>query len=277
MPLQSMVPMLKKAREEGYAVGLFDAHTLEGVRGILEAAEEQRSPVIIAPMAMDRAAAVGLIRPLAAQVSVPVAIELDHGRDYAAVMDSIRSGFTDVMIDASTLPYEGNAALTRKVVEAAHLVGLGVEAEIGHVGQGAQYSDQSAVQASYTKPEDAVRFVADTGVDSLAVAIGSAHGVYKGEPKLDFELLREIRAAVQVPLVLHGGSGIPDDDFRRAVENGISKINIYTAMALAAVSAMRTALERPSAAYMIIGREVQAAIKAVVAHHMQVFGSSGKA
>ena len=277
MPLQSMVPLIKKAQAEGYAVGLFDAHSLEGVIAILDAATEQRSPVIIAPMRVPRRAAVGLIRELAADTPVPVAIELDHGRNYEAVIDSIRAGFTDVMIDASTLPYEDNVALTCKVVEVAHLAGLGAEAEIGHVGSGMDYADVEARMAALTKPEDAVRFIAATGVDILAVAIGSAHGLYKGTPELDLERLGQIRDEVDVPLVLHGGSGLSDDDFRAAIAGGICKVNIYTNMAVAAVEAMRQSLGDEAARYMQVQQAAQGAIKDVVVHCMEVFGSVGKA
>jgi len=277
MPLQSMVPMLKAAQQGGYAVGLFDVHTLEGVLGVLEAAAELRSPVIVAPMGMPRKAAVALIRELADRIPVPVAIELDHGRDFASVMDAIAAGFTDVMLDVSTRPYEENVSQTKKVVEAAHLAGLGVEGEIGHVGRGDTYDRFEEVRAAFTQPEEAVRFVAETGVDALAIAIGSAHGVYKGEPKLDFERLQEIRSRVEVPLVLHGGTGIPDPDFQKAISFGIAKINIYTAMALAAVDTLREKLQNPNVRYMELGRAVQEAIKEVVKHHMTVFGSAGKA
>jgi fructose-bisphosphate aldolase class II len=277
MPLQSMVPMLRKAQVERYAVGLFDAHSLEGVTAILEAATEQRSPVIIAPMRVPRRAAVALIRELVADVPVPVAIELDHGRDFQAVMDSIRAGFTDVMIDASTLPYDENVALTRKVVDAGHGAGLGVEAEIGHVGSGADYADIEARRLALTRPEDAARFVADTGVDILAVAIGSAHGLYQGEPELDLERLGDIRDALDIPLVLHGGSGLSDDDFRAAIAGGICKVNIYTNMAVAAVEAMRESVANPAVHYMQAQQAIQNAIKDVVVHCMQVFGSVGRA
>ena len=276
MVLQSMVAMLREARAKEYAVGLFDVHTLEGVQAVLEAAEEQRSPVIVAPIAVDRRAAVALIGELASRMSVPVAIELDHGRDLAQIVDAIRTGFTDVMLDASTCSYAENVARTREAVTLAHAAGLGVEAEIGHVGRGDDYADVAARRAALTRPEDAARFVADTGVDALAVAIGSAHGVYRGVPELDLGRLREIRAAVDVPLVLHGGSGIADGDFRRAIACGICKINIYTAMALAALDAMREGLANPACNYMKASQSVRAAIKAVVMHHMEVFGSCGR-
>jgi fructose-bisphosphate aldolase class II len=277
MPLQSIVPMLNKARDEGYAVGLFDVHSWEGVTAILGAAVDQDSPVIIAPQVSPRGPAADLVRGLVADMPVPVAIELDHGRTFELVMECIRGGFTDVMIDASTLPYDGNVALTRKVVAAAHAVGMGVEAEIGHVGRGTDYDDVEARRAGLTKPQDAVRYVADTEVDVLAVAVGSAHGMYKGTPELDLERLRQIRAAVEVPLVLHGGSGLSDDDFRDAIAGGIAKINIYTNMALAAVAAMRESLQDPAVRYRGVQRAAEGAIKGVVEHCMQVFGSSGKA
>jgi fructose-bisphosphate aldolase class II len=277
MPLQSMVPMLKKAQAEKYAVGLFDAHNLEGILAILDAASEQRSPVIIAPFFVPRGPVTALIRELAVDAPVPVAIELDHGRNFQAVMECIRAGFTDVMIDASTLPYDENLALTCKVAEVAHAVGLGVEAEIGHVGQGTDYADVEARKAALTRPEDAVRFAAATGVDILAVAIGSAHGLYQGDPELDLERLREIRAQLDIPLVLHGGSGISDDDFRAAIAEGICKVNIYTNMAVAAVEAIQKSLADPAVRYMRVQQAAQGAIKDVVVHCMDVFGSVGKA
>jgi len=277
MPLQSMTPMLKKAQAEGYAVGMFDCNTLEGILAVIDAAIEERSPVLIAPIMFDRRAAVGLIRELAAQAPVPVGIELDHGRDFASVMECIRAGFTDVMIDASTKPYEENVALTSKVVEAAHAAGVGVEAELGHVGRAAEQADAASRRAGFTDPDQAAKFVAGTGVDFLAVAIGSAHGQYIAAPELDFDLLDRLCQAVDVPLVLHGGSGIDDDDFRRAAAGGICKVNIHTAMALAAVETMRKSVQDPKVTYGQISREVYAAIKDVVIHHMRVFGSSGKA
>ena len=278
MPLQSMVPMMKKAQEGGYAIGMFDMYTIEGFQAIIEAATEQNSPVMIAPFGMDRRILMAAIAQMAALAPIPVAVVLDHGRDFAAVMDSIHAGFTDVMIDASTLPYDGNVELTSKVVEAAHLAGLGVEAEIGHVGQGSDYADPSIRKAGLTSPEEAARFIADTGVDTLAVAIGSAHGQYVGTPELDFERLVDITKAVSAPLVLHGGSGIADKDFTKAASLGICKVNIHTAMALAATASIAAAVkEDPNSHYMKLTRVAAAAIKEVVVHHMQVFGSVGKA
>lgn len=277
MPLQSMVHILRQAQVEGYGVGIFCGHSLENFVAIVEAAVEERSPIIMATGGSSHRALAGLIRGLAEDAPVPIAIELDHGRDFVAVMEAIRAGYTDVMIDASALSYEGNVNMTRKVVEAAHAAGVGVEAEIGHVGL---MSDTSATtHAGLTEPAEAVRFVADSGCDVLAVAVGTAHGMgqTKREPKLDFVRLRQIRDAVSVPLVLHGGSGVSDDDFRTAIANGISKINIYTALALAATKAIRMAVADPKMTYHQLGVITRDAIKAETIHHMRVFGSSGKA
>jgi fructose-bisphosphate aldolase class II len=223
-----------------------------------------------------------MIRELAAGTPVPVALHLDHGAEFAEVIACIRCGFTDVMLDASSRPYEENASLTRRVVEAAHAVGMGVEAELGHVGQGVDYADEASRKAAFTKPEDAERFVAETGVDALAVAVGSAHGVYRGKPELDLDLLAGIREQVAVPLVLHGGSGISDDDFRAAIQRGISKVNIYTAMSLASTAAIHAGMsdgtvDSEGSSYSEIQEVAQKAIVEVVAHHMEVFGSVGKA
>ena len=278
MPLESMVPMLARAQTEGYAVGLFDVHSLEGTLAVIEAAVEQRAPVIVAPFRAPRQALMALIRELAADAPVPIAVELDHGRDFGAVMECIRAGFTDVMLDASTQSYEQNASLTRQAAEVAHAVGLGAEGELGHVGRGETYGDVDARQSAFTQPEEAERFVAETGVDALAVAFGSAHGVYQGTPELDLDLLDRVRERVGIPLVLHGGSGISDGDFRAAIEHGISKVNIYTGMALAAVGAMRKQLvDVDDPTYIEVQQGMQEAIKEVVVHCMQVFGSAGGA
>lgn len=277
MALQSWLPVLKDAREQGYGVGLFDCHTVEGAVAIVEAAVEERSPVILAPLGPTRVQQGAFIRALAEDADVPISIHLDHGRDFDIVMQCIRGGYTDVMLDASVETYDVNVAGTKQVVAAARPVGVGVEAELGHVGQGANYDDEASRKALFTQADDAERFVDETGCDILAVAIGSAHGVYKGKPELDFERLEEISTRIPHPLVLHGGSGIPPEAFQKAVSLGISKINIYTGMAQAAVGAMRTAVADDDASYMGVQRQVQAAIKDVVVEHMQIFGSSGKA
>lgn len=277
MPLTSWLPVLKDAREQGYAVGLFDSHTLEGAAAIIEAAVEQRSPVIMAPLGPTRVQQGAFIRALAEDADVPIALHLDHGRNFDIVMQCIRGGYTDVMLDASVEPYDVNVTRTKQVVEAARPIGVGVEAELGHVGQGADYEDEASRKALFTKADDAERFVNETGCDILAVAIGSAHGVYKGTPELDFQRLEEIATRIPHPLVLHGGSGISPDDFRKAASLGISKINIYTGMSQAAVAKMKDVVAEDDASWMKVQREVQAAVKDVVVTHMQIFGSAGKA
>jgi len=279
MPFRSMKEILGEAQAGRYGVGVFCGNTIETYVAACEAAIEERSPLIIATGGFPRRAQAALVRALAEDAPVPVAMVLDHGRDFAAVMECIRVGFSDVMIDGSSLPYEENVALTRKVVEAAHAAQVGVEAEIGHVGLNSEYAQVEERGAGLTEPAEAVRFVADTGVDFLAVAVGTAHGLGQAKrvPKLDFERLNQIRNAVPTPLVLHGGSGVTDDDFRTAIANGICKINIFTALALAGADAIRQVAADPKSTYGQMNAAAKAAIKASVVHHMRVFGSSGKA
>jgi fructose-bisphosphate aldolase class II len=246
--------------------------------GILQAAENKRSPLILGPIFLPPAAIMAMLRELAKNASVPIAVTLDHGRSLDQCDECIRAGYTDVMLDTSALPFDENVRETKAVVEAAHAIGLGVEGEIGHVGMGADYDDLSTVKADFTLPDEAVEYVKQAGVDAVAVAIGSAHGHYKGVPKLDFERLSEIRNVVETPLVLHGGSGISDRDFREAIKRGISKINIYTHLADAALEATRAQLADPELKHLFqLQYATQDAIRAVVEHYMDVFGSVGRA
>lgn len=276
MPLSSMVPLLKHAQKEGYAVGQFNFHNMDGLMGILRAAENKNSALILGPLFLPPRAIMAMLRELADAASVPIAVTLDHGRSFDQCEECIGAGYTDVMLDSSALPFDENARETEKVVEAAHQNGVGVEGEIGHVGMGEDYENSDAVNAALTLPEEAVRYVKQTGVDAVAVAIGSAHGHYKGKPKLDFERLSAIRSVVSTPLVLHGGSGISDGDFREAISRGISKINIYTHLADAALAATRQQLADPDLKHFFqLQHATQDAIRSVVEHYMDVFGSSG--
>jgi len=278
MPLSSMIPLLKAGRRAGYAVGQFNFHNIDGLSAILKAAEEKSSPVILGPLFLPPRAITAMIRELAADTPVPIAITLDHGHSFEQCDECIRAGYTDVMLDTSALPFEENVRESRRVVEAAHALGVGVEGEIGHVGMGEDYENRSAVAADFTRPEEAARYVEQSGVDAVAVAIGTAHGHYKGEPKLDFERLKEIRSAVETPLVLHGGSGVSDADFREAIRLGISKVNIYTHLADAALEAVRKQLADPDLKHFFqVQYATGQAIQQVVEHYMDVFGSSGKA
>jgi fructose-bisphosphate aldolase class II len=272
-----MVPLLNRAQKDGYAVGQFNFHNMDGLMGILQAAENKGSPLILGPLFLRPRAIMAMLRELANAASIPVAVTLDHGRSFDQCQECIGAGYTDVMLDSSALPFEENVRETKAVVEAAHASGVGVEGEIGHVGMGEDYENAAAVKAALTLPEEAARYVGLTGVDAVAVAVGSAHGHYKGTPRLDFERLSEIRNKVATPLVLHGGSGIRDSDFRECIRRGISKINIYTHLADAALAAARAQLADPELKHFFqVQYATQDAIRSVVEHYMDVFGSSGR-
>jgi len=283
--LVTMNALLTPARAEGYAVGAFDVNNLELAIGVLEAAVEKRSPVILAVPEWGTNAALPMetlfaaLARLADAYPVPVALILDHGRSLEAVVRAIRAGATAVMLDASTKPYEENVALTLQAAQIAHWAGVSAEGEIGHVAQGADYARiEEDRQRLFTQPDQAVEFVERTGVDALAVAVGTAHGHYVGTPRLDFDLLARLRERVPVPMVLHGGSSSGDDNLHRAATLGVAKINIYTDMATAARQRMQAILlEDPKKVHF--GRvlvEAKLAFKEVSAHYMDVFGSTGR-
>ncbi len=239
--------MLLDAQREGYAVPAFNIHNLETIQTVAEAAVELRSPVILAatPGTMDFAgrAYIQAIAETAAKLNdIPIALHLDHHTTYESIVESLKLGTKSVMIDASHQPFEENVALTKKVVEIAHEYGATVEAELGRlVGQedDLQVDEQDG---AYTDPDLAVQFVERTGVDSLAVAIGTAHGLYKAEPKLDFERLAKIRRLVDVPLVLHGASGLSKEDVQKCIELGCAKVNISTELKIPFSTGLRNYL-----------------------------------
>jgi tagatose 1,6-diphosphate aldolase GatY/KbaY len=244
VPLTTTYEMFEKASREGYAVVGFAAYNLETVRTLVETADELGAPVMVqtTPSNIDNAGIeylAAIVKIAAEKVSIPVALHLDHGDSIDRVRLCLEHGYTSVMIDGSTLPYEENVALVRQAVELAHTRGVPVEAELGHVG--GLEDDQSVDEANahYTDPELAAEFVERTGLDSLAIAIGTAHGLYKGEPKLDFERLSEIRSRVSVPLVLHGASGVPDESIRETIRRGITKINIATELKIPFAAGLR--------------------------------------
>ncbi len=240
--------LLAAAARGGYAVPAFNAENLEMVQAIIGAAEAMRSPVLIQTtpttvryLTLYEAVAMG--RSMAERVGVPVSLHLDHCESCEGVCEALEAGYSSVMIDGSKLSYEENVALVQKTVRHAHAAGIPVEAELGTVGG---KEDGHGAQILYTDPEQAVDFYRRTGIDSFAVAIGTAHGFYKGEPKLNFELLAKIRSLTDVPLVLHGGSGIPDGMIRRTIELGIAKVNFATELRAAATAAVRQALRDES-------------------------------
>ena len=242
MPLVTMKKILDDANAGGYAVPAFDTIDHMSTEAVIQAAEELNRPVIIMiaeamfKMIDNVDAFLPFLVRSAERSTVPVAVQLDHGQSLEAVMKAIHNGFSDVMIDGTALPLKENIALTKKIVEIAHAAGVSVEAEIGHVSGGEGDFEGSVVDESkYTDPAQAKLFASETGVDALAVAVGTVHGVYKGTPKLDISRLKEIKKAVPIPLVLHGGSGVSDDEFVKAIKGGINKINIFTHISMAAV------------------------------------------
>lgn len=276
--------LLQHADKNGYAVGAFNVNNMEIVQAIIEAAEETQSPVILqASQGGLKYAGVEYIAELgkvaARNASVPVAIHLDHGTDFVQIMQCIRHGFTSVMIDGSQYDLEGNIAITKKVVEVARAVGISVEAELGKIGGTEDDIVVDHKDALHTDPDEAVRFVRETDVDFLAIAIGTAHGKYHGEPEIDFDRLKEIRSKVDIPLVLHGSSGVAYDDLRKAISMGISKINIDTDVRIAFTKGVSDVIKANPDEFdprKIIGpaREV---MKKAIMEKMEVFGSVGKA
>ncbi|MCS7233166.1 MAG: class II fructose-1,6-bisphosphate aldolase [Synergistetes bacterium] len=238
MPLLAGNVLLKKAKEGRFGIGAFNFNNLEFLQAILEAAMEMRSPVILQVSEggmkyMGLPFLEGFIKSVLYRVEIPVVIHLDHGSSLDAILSAIRIGFTSVMIDASSKPFEENVKITQEVVRIAHSVGVSVEAELGRIVGTEEHIKVSDKEAFFTDPDEAAKFVELTEVDSLAVAIGTAHGVYKGEPKLDFDRLYDIKRKVDIPLVLHGASGVPLNDLQKAISLGICKINIDTDLRLA--------------------------------------------
>lgn len=276
--------LLLDAQKNKYAVGAFNLNNMEIIQAIIGAAEETQSPVIIqASQGGLKYAGVEYIANLGKlagrNASVPVALHLDHGTDFQQIVQCIRHGFTSVMIDASQYPLEENIAFTKKVVELAHAAGVTVEAELGKIGGTEDDITVDEKDATFTDPEEAKRFVEETGVDYLAIAVGTAHGVYKGEPKLDYDRIKAIREVVDVPLVLHGSSGVPSESLQKAIPLGICKINIDTDIRASFAKAVNEFVrENPNE---IDPRKILSpateAMKEVVKEKMKIFGSAGRA
>ena len=277
--LVNLNTVLSDARKNRYAVGLFNTTDTDMLEAVISAAEECRSPVIIgtAEVLLPHGE-LKLIAPsviaAAKRATVPVVVHYDHGLTFNRCMEALQLGFSSVMFDGSAGDYQKNIADTREIVKIAHAFGATVEGEIGHVGQ-ADQEDNDATDL-YTRVDEAVEYLNATGVDALAVSIGTAHGAYKSKPKLDFDRLTELHAALPVPLVLHGGSGLSDDDFRRSIACGIAKVNIFTDLCLAGNAAMTDGLAAGEAYLTIRNRKVEY-IKRAVMEKMSLFGSVGKA
>lgn len=283
MKLHNTNKMLKDAQEKHYAVPAFNIHNLETFQVVVDTASEMHSPVILAatPSTVryaDKDYLVALTGTAMEKYDIPMSFHLDHHEDVAEIESTVAAGCRSVMIDASRLPYDENVNKVKEVVAFAHTCGASVEAELGKlVGQEDDLVVDDA-DSAYTNPDDALRYVEDTGIDSLAVAIGTAHGLYKGTPKLDFDRLTEIRQRVEIPLVLHGASDVPDELVQKAISLGICKVNVATDLKIPFSNAVKEFFkENPDAndprKYMTPGKE---AMKAIVKHKIAVCGSQNR-
>lgn len=287
MALVNMKEMLADASLKHYAIGMFDVSDLEMVRAVVQEAESLRSPVILGALAPDlegdRLEYWFALASLAAKKSsAPVCIHLDHANTLMEVMRAADIGFSSVMLDASSSPFDENIRRSREVVDALKGRDITVEAELGHVGNGWVGSGEGSESGPdmLTEPEKVAEFVERTKVDALAVSIGTAHGVYIKAPELDIDRLQKITAVSDVPLVLHGGSGTPEDQLQRAIANGICKINIYSEMLNAWNSRMLTelqALPHMAAWPAVLRKNPDAAMREVIRNKIRFFGSAGKA
>mgnify|MGYP000404578988 FL=1 len=273
--LANLNDILPRAAKEHYGVGLFNTIDTDMLEAAISAAEELRSPIIIGtaevllPYGELKLIAPSVIAA-ARRASVPVVVHYDHGLTFERCMEALKLGFTSVMFDGSAGDSANNTAATREIVKIAHAMGATVEGEIGHVGEAA--SSDNETNDRYTTVKEATDFVNATGVDALAVAIGTAHGAYKAKPRLDIGRLKEIHAAITTPLVLHGGSGLSDDDFRNTVREGISKVNIFTDLCIAGANAMKDA-ENAGADYLKTREMRVKYINAAVKQKIKLFGS----
>ncbi len=289
MSIESAANLLRRASGEGYAIPHFDVWDIATTEGVLEALVERRAPGIIAiysgvfqgPIARGL---VGYVRARAEEIPAPVAILLDHGASLEECARAVRFGCTDVMFDGSRLPLPENTAQTRIIVRAAHAAGVGVEGEVGHVGWAGDMEDPERQAHGLTDPGEAADFVRETGVDYLAIAIGTAHGIYQGEPRLALDLLGEIRRCVNVPLVLHGGTGLGGEPLRAAIAGGIAKINVSTDLFLSAgrrVAAAEWAdVEAPwtdEPTFFRISATVAEAFRERCLCYIDLFGAAGRA
>lgn len=284
--LVNMNEVLKPAQKGKYAVGLFNAVNMELARGIIAAAEQTKSPVIMGtaevlfPYGPLEEVSYYLI-PMAKKANVPVVIHLDHGLKRETCIKALELGFTSIMYDCSTDPYEENVRKVKEMADIAHSFGATIEGELGHVGDNEGSAEGSSHLADpskfFTDPKMAKDYVEKTGVDALAIAVGNAHGAYKLPPKLDFERIRTIAKTVNVPLVLHGGSGLTDNDFKQAIQEGISKVNIFTDINIAAVKAEFSKFTDMNKGIIDLIPAAVEAVKQAVVEKLELFGSVNKA
>lgn len=250
--LVNLKEILKIAEEDKSAIGMFNATGFDSLQAVIGAAEDLNRPVIIAHAEVhNKYNDIAMVAPamiaMAKNAKVPVCVHLDHGTSLDMIYKALRLGFTSVMMDASALPYKENVRLTKMITEAAHSMNVSVEAELGRLMTGEAGSGEKLASGRaedfYTRPDEASEFCKETGIDALAIAFGTAHGFYSSQPKLDFDVVKNCAKATGIPLVMHGGSGVSEEGFRRAIECGIRKINYYSYMSKAGYLAVKTAIE----------------------------------
>lgn len=288
--LVSMKEMLADAQKRHYALPAFDVSNYEMMRAVLDVCEEEHSPALLMGLGVDlEGRGMDLLASMISSATqfykIPVCLHLDHATDFAVIQRAVDAGFSSVMYDGSVLPFEENARNTAEIVRFAHARGITVEAELGHVCNAMVGNETAGVvmdeepEDTLTDPADVVRFISETDVDALAIAIGTAHGVYKKTPTLRIDRLDEITAVCDRPLVLHGGSGTPDDQIQTAIAHGITKINIYSDVVTALNDGLKSKLatiSNPSTWPVFVFEEARQNMKAVIRAKLRTFGSSGK-
>lgn len=287
--LVSLNEMLADAREKHYALPAFDVSNYDMMKAVLEACEEERSPALLMALGVDLQGRdmnllASMVRSASDYFNIPVCLHLDHATDFGFIKKAIDAGFSSVMYDGSVLDFENNAKNTAEVVKYAHAHGITVEAELGHVGNGSvgsisETGTDTDPGESLTVPAEVAQFVDITNVDALAVAIGTAHGVYQKTPELRIDRLDEITAVCNRPLVLHGGSGTPDDQMQAAIRHGITKINIYSDVVSAMNKGLKdklNSLENPATWPFIIFSDARTMMKEVARDKLRIFGSAGR-
>ena len=279
--LVNMKEMLDRAKTEKYAVGLFNAVNVEMARAVIETAEELHAPVIVGTAevllpAMDLKRVASYLIPLAKEASVPVCVHFDHGLTYEKCIEAIELGFTSIMYDCSTLSYEDNIVKVAEMVKLCHDKNITVEGELGHVGDNAGAGKLAKPSDYFTDPNTALDYVTRTKVDALAIAVGNAHGDYAFPPKLDFERIDTISKLVNIPLVLHGGSGLSDSDFKTAASLGICKINIFTDIDKAGKAGIEKGIAAGATSMLsLIPYEIEE-MKKVVKNKIELFGANDR-
>jgi len=285
MSLVTLKEILKNTRKEHYAVPAFNFNGYEDAQGMIDCAVVMKSPIILmasmgAIKYIGLKQTVGMIKGMAESINIPVCLHLDHATDTELIKAAVTAGFTSVMIDASEKPYEDNISITQKIVEYAKQYGSSVEAELGRIGGKEDHINVSEASCAFTEPDVVPQFVERTGIDALAVSIGTTHGFYKSEPQLDFNRLKQIVNKTECPLVLHGGTGVSDEDFKKCIEIGMSKINVGTEFKAAFSNTLRIAINgNPQSE--IDPRKYMKPVKTVCADiaeaKIKIFNSSNKA